>query len=395
VRILLLVGRYLPSITSSAKLAHDLATAIRDQGHEIIVASPDPDITTRISVREEEGIQVLRVRTGQLKSASLVVRGINESLLSSVMWRAGKRFFLEHPCDLIIFYSPTIFWSGLVRALVRRWHCPTYMILRDIFPRWAVDAGIMRRHSAPYNFFRYKELQQYKVADVIGVQSPANLRYFQHQWWSPRGRLEVLYNWMRVAPMALPDSGHRERLGLAGKTVFFYGGNIGVAQDMDNILRLAGSLLDDESIHFLLVGDGSESQRLQAAVRDQRLVNVTIHPGVSQEKYHEMLSEFDVGLITLDRKLKTQNFPGKLLSYLYFGLPVLASINSGNDLREAIEENNAGMVCINGDDPGFRELTLELAHDAALRKTLGQAGKILLRQKFSAEVAAEQILATI
>ena len=63
-----------------------------------------------------------------------------------------------------------------------------------------------------------------------------------------------------------------------------------------------------------------------------------------------MLREFDVGLISLDRGLKTQNFPGKLLGYLYFAMPVLASINPGNDLRLVLEESGAGLVCENGSD---------------------------------------------
>ena len=34
--------------------------------------------------------------------------------------------------------------------------------------------------------------------------------------------------------------------------VFFYGGNIGVAQDLDNIVRLAASLRDEPQAYFLL-----------------------------------------------------------------------------------------------------------------------------------------------
>jgi hypothetical protein len=73
--------------------------------------------------------------------------------LSAVLWKAGREFFRSHPCDLIAFYSPTIFFGPLVRRLKELWNCRSYMILRDIFPQWAVDAGALRKGPS-YLFFK-------------------------------------------------------------------------------------------------------------------------------------------------------------------------------------------------------------------------------------------------
>ena len=139
--------------------------------------------------------------------------------------------------------------------------------------------------------------------------------------------MKVLFNWTSLHEMRLPLTNYRRALGLEDKTVFLYGGNIGVAQDMDNILRLADQLSPRSDIHMLLVGDGTEVPRLRAAIAARKLTNVQIVSGVSQQDYLSMVSEFDFGLISLDARLTTHNIPGKLLSYLYWGLPVLASVN--------------------------------------------------------------------
>ena len=81
-RIILLVVYYLPSITSSAKLMSDLASELHRLGHEVIVAAPDENILTDVETAVENGIQVLRVRTGRIKTASKWVRGFNEARLS-------------------------------------------------------------------------------------------------------------------------------------------------------------------------------------------------------------------------------------------------------------------------------------------------------------------------
>jgi glycosyltransferase involved in cell wall biosynthesis len=390
-RLLLLVDCYVPSTKSSATHIHDLAVALKDAGHDVVVAAPDETLTEPRSVQGEDGVTVLRVRTPRIKSARLALRALHEIRLSGVMWRAGREFFETHPRDLVVFYSPTIFFGPLVRRLKTLWRCRSYLILRDIFPQWAVDAGVLRERSLPHRYFRHRELEQYAAADVIGVQSPANLRYFEERGWSKQYRLEVLYNWAPASHGDLPQSRMREELGLAGKVVFFYGGNIGVAQDMDNVVRLAESVRDQRELHFLLVGDGREVPRLEEKVRALGLENFTIRPPLLQKAYLAALSEFDIGLISLDRGLRTQNFPGKMLGYMSFGIPILASINPGNDLRDVLESHEAGLVSENGADELFREHALRLARDPALRRRIGENGKRLLHERFSTAAAIERL----
>lgn len=390
-RILLLVVYYLPSAMSSAKLIHDLAGEFKRLGHEPIVAAPDENIRHDAETSVEDGITILRIRTGKIKTAGRLLRGINEANLSRALWNKGSDFFRDHPCDLILYYSPTIFFGTLVKKLKKLYSCPSYLILRDIFPQWTLDAGVLSKGPI-YQYFKYKERQNYEAADIIGVQSHENLDYFAAGGVNNKYRLDVLYNWCKTDGEKIISSHYREKLGLNGKVVFFYGGNIGVAQDMDNIIRLATRMRDESSAFFLLVGEGSEVQRLRSIVVAEGLTNIAVHDAVGQEEYFSMLSEFDVGLISLDRALKTHNFPGKLLGYMYHSLPVLASINPGNDLKNIIEEHHAGLVSINGEDDQLAANARSLLTDTGLRKGLGKNARKLLESSFSVQRAASQIL---
>lgn len=391
-RILCLVDCYLPSTKSSAKLVSDLAAEFAQLGHETIVATPDAFLKTSCEETSENGVRVLRVRTGRIKGAGKVRRAINEIRLSSVMWKAGKDFFQQNPCDLIVFYSPSIFFGQLVGKLKKLWSCPSYLILRDIFPQWAIDAGVMRKDFLIYPYFRKRELLQYAAAEVIGVQSPGNLAYFAELGLDKNKKtLDVLFNWMPLKEDAQPI-GLRKKLGLDGKFVFFYGGNIGVAQDMDNVVRLAENLSDEPDIFFLLVGAGSEVPRLEAMIAEKKLTNIAIHPAVGQREYLGLLGEFDVGLISLDRELRTHNFPGKMLGYMYHAMPILASINPDNDLRDVIEQAQAGLVSVNGQDDLLLENARRLIRDEDFRRAVGRNSRALLEKTFSVGSAARQIL---
>jgi glycosyltransferase involved in cell wall biosynthesis len=389
--ILILVDCYFPIYKSGAKQIHDLSGEFLRHGHEVTVLTTTHEISQDLEVSMQSGVRVARVKTPQIKGASNLRRGFHEIRISALVWRRAGEFLSKHPADLIVFYSPTIFWGALVGRLKAMWHCPAYLILRDIFPEWAVDAGVLKR-GLTYRFLRKKETEQYAAADVIGVQSEGDLAYFDRNFGVGRFQLEVLFNWTKLEESNPQKTQIRLRLGLVNKIVFFFGGNVGIAQDIENLLRLASSLAGDSRIFFLIVGEGSEARRLEATIAERRLTNIRMLPPVEQREYSSMVSEFDVGLISLDRRLKNHNIPGKLLSYFYRGIPVLASINAGSDLFALLEGNQAGICVANGDDEGLRAAALQLANDPELRRRMGRNGRLLLEEKFSVESAAQQIL---
>jgi len=390
-RILLIVVYFSPSTTSAARMMRDLALEYAKQGHEVTVVTPSETVVGPICVTVEDGITVVRVKTGDLKSADKLARMWRESRLSKILWAHGMEYFEAHPCDLIVFYSPSIFLGHLVRRLKSMWHGPAYLILRDIFPKWALDTGVLRE-GILYRYLKRIEREQYAVADVIGVEAPGDLPYLHQELSGGKLRAEVLYNWLGTQETPVGASGWRQKLELDGKVVFFYGGNIGVAQDLDNIVRLAEGLRERQDIYFLLIGSGSEVKRLNREIERRGLVNIGIYPAISQEEYMECLVEFDVGLISLDSRLKSNNFTGKLLGYILCAKPVLASVRAGHDLIQVLREYNAGIGCANGMDSELRAAAVQLASDSEMRLRMGANARDLGDRIFSVEVIAKQIV---
>lgn len=391
-RILIVAEAYFPVPTSTARLVADLAHELRRHGDEVTVIVPRGGLK-RFEVTMEDGIRVARVRSGRTRGVPKILRAVRELQYSQLMWRRAAPLLRSLSCDLIIFFSPPIFFTGLVRKLKRLYGCPVYLVLRDIFSQFMANVEVVRERGWVHRVLTSLEERQYDCADVIGVQSPGDVQYFAENYAHKHWRVELLYNW--YAPDGtLPQNktSYREKLGLDGKVVFFYGGNFGIAQDVDNILRLAKDLSDAPDIFFLLVGHGTEVERIQAVIAGEKRQNIRLLPAVSQEEYSAMLAEFDVGLISLDRRFKFNNIPGKLMAYLWHSMPVLASVNPGNDLKEILEKNEAGFCCTNGESELLREYALALANSASLRERLGRNGHALLHRYFSVSRAVDQIV---
>ncbi len=390
-QVLLITDSYLPNKTSVARMIHELALELARTGHAVMIVTSTREITVPFCTETRDGLQVCKVRAGKGDHIGRVTRAFAELALPFLVWnRAGAEIRKFAP-DIVVSYSPTIFWGWLVARIKRERRCHAYLILRDIFPQWVVDVGLISKRNPAYWFFSFVEKFQYRVADRIGVQSPSNLAYFK-QYPHFESKTEVLWNWAADEALADAVPTYRVRLGLVGKTVFFYGGNMGVAQRMDRLVRLAIAFGGNNNVHFVLVGEGSERERLKRDSMQHGLCNITILPAVTQDEFLRMLQEFDVGVVLLDPELSTHNIPGKLISYAASGKPILAEVNEGNDVVELLHRHGAGLASSN-DESAFLLNASLLADDSGLREELGANAKALSRKLFSVQSTAEKIVA--
>lgn len=393
-RIALIAIDYPPLRSSGAVQLRDLAQEFVRQGHEPVMMVPAENLGKAWSTEVLGGVQVLRLAAPRTRNISYIRRTIGEALLSfTMLYGIRKSPFRSEQWDAIVWYAPSIFFGPLVSVLKRSSKCPSYLILRDLFPEWAVDLGLLRKGLA-YRFFKLVARYQYSVADTIGVQSPSNLAYLADWVMKPGRRLEVLQNWLAVAP----DRGSSISVAagsLAGRTIFVYIGNMGVAQGMDIFLDLADSLKSRRDIGFLFVGRGSDAPRLRADAAARTLDNILFRDEVDSSEMSGLLAQCHIGLVALDPRHKTHNVPGKFLTYMQAGLPVLARINAGADLVDLIEREGVGRAYVGASVTDLRQIAEELADDVAGRKQMSANGRILSQRMFSPAAAVQQIVAAL
>ena len=388
-RLLLVADTYPPSRISGALQMRDLALALAAQGHRPLVLVPTHALAASPGLEESDGVQVLRVRAPRTKDVPYWRRTLAELLMPWLLLRGLRTSPLrDERWDGVVWYSPTIFLGPLGRAIKRAHGCSGYLIVRDLFPDWAVDAGVMRRGGLAYRFFKAVERFQYRHADVIGVQTPANVPLVAHE--APAGaRIVVLHNWLSppVLGDAVPSPSLRH---LQGRINFAYAGNMGVAQDMDAFVTLARRMQDRVDVGFVFVGRGSETARLKAEA--QTLPNLLVLDEIDPAMLPGLLAQCHVGIVALHPAHGTHNIPGKLLTYLHAGLPVLARVNPDNDLVALLDEEGVGLS-VPGDNPALLHANaLRLVDEPALRAGMGEAGRALAVRMFSPDSAARDIV---
>ena len=395
-KLLIITDAFPPSRTSAAVHMHDLSLELVEQGHSVTVVVPVEINGQSLIIENSNGFRLVSVLAPKIKDIGYLRRAFAELFLPYAIYhRLKSSVIFNESFDGIIWYSPTIFWGSLISRLKIKFKCRTYLVLRDIFPDWAVDLGLMKKRIS-YYFLKIIECNQYRVASRIGIQSPGNLKYFNGRMLKRfKPKVELLWTWVTPNNQAVKCSIDLKKTHLAGREIFVYAGNMGKAQDFDLIINLVELLSNRDDIGFVFVGRGSEVGRLKALVNKKPIENILFFDEIDSAEIPALYHQCKVGLVALDPRHKSNNIPGKFLSYMASGLPVLARLNPGNDLVDIIENHNVGASYIGSDVNEFKEIAIGLIEILKVDQYLSSRCKNLANNLFSTKKAVKQILETL
>jgi glycosyltransferase involved in cell wall biosynthesis len=393
VKLLLIADAFPPMRTSAAVHMYELTLELIEQHHEVTVIIPAESGYVPLRSEKENRFRLVSVLTPKTKDVGYIRRAIAEFLSPYMLYsRLKSNSIIDENFDGIIWYSPTIFFGPLISRLKKRYGCPAYLVLRDMFPDWAVDLGLMKKRL-PYYFFKFVEFNQYKVADFIGIQAPGNFKYFNDGIFKKfKTKVELLWTWVTPNNFNLNCSIDLTRTHLSGRKIFVYAGNMGVAQDFDLIMNLVELYKHQVEIGFVFVGRGSEVERLKKIKVQKSLDNIIFYDEINSTQIPGLYCQCTIGLVALDPRHNSNNIPGKFLSYMSAGLPVLARLNSGNDLLDLIEKNHVGLSYVGSDSTELKiaaDTLIEILKDDL---DISNRCKSLAHNLFSTEKAVNQII---
>ncbi len=382
--------------TSAAVHMYELTLELIKQHHEVTVVIPKVSGDVPLMTQNINRFKLVSVLTPKTKDVSYIRRVIAEFLSPFIIYsRLKSSSIMDEDFDGIIWYSPTIFFGPLISRLKRKFCCPAYLVLRDMFPDWAVDLGLMKKRL-PYYFLKFIELNQYKVATIIGIQAPGNFKYFNDGMFKKfNDKVELLWTWVTPNNSTVACSIDLTRTHLSGRKIFVYAGNMGVAQDFDLIMNLVELYKYQVDIGFVFVGRGSEAERLKGVVVQQALENVLFYDEIDSTQIPALYAQCHIGLVALDPRHKYNNIPGKFLSYMEAGLPTLARLNSGNDLIDVIKKNQVGASYVGSNSLEFKYVADRLIETLQHDKDISNRCKSLVDDLFSTQKAVKQIIGSL
>lgn len=387
---ILYIATSFPEPNKGATIYTDLADALNEAGHEITVAvSEQARNLSHTTMKKERGFDVLRIVTGNYYDVGLVEKGITTLRIPSFMKKGITQNLNDREFDFILYEAPPVTNASLVSWAKKKFNCPSYLMLKDIFPQNAVDIGMMKKDGFIYKFFLSKEKQLYDSADIIGCMSEGNRQYIlRHNPLIKPDKVEIFPNTKKLTESYLTnESSMRQKYSIPKEVcVFLFGGNMGKPQYVNLLCEAIIDCKDDENIFFLFIGRGTERYKLEETIKSKGIKNTRVIENLPRDEYEQITKECNVGLIILDPRFTIPNYPSRILSYMEYAKPVLAATDKVTDLKDLIEDSECGEWVWSGDKDAFVEKIRIMSKNLSLVE-MGKKGRNYIEQNFNLNIS--------
>lgn len=385
------------SITTLKKrgIYEDLLNYFIGQNHNVYIVAPvERRHKIKTSFFKDGQAHILNVRTLNLSQTNVIEKGLGQVLIERQYLSAIKTHIKNVSFDLVLYSTPPITMTKVIDYIKKRDNAYAYLLLKDIFPQNAVDMKMIRKGGVLHKLFKKKEKILYEMSDTIGCMSEANKRFIlKYNPQIPEQKVEVNPN--SIKPLYIDYNKKdiaklRNKYNLPlNKTIFVYGGNLGIPQGVDFLIETI-STLKNPLAHILIVGDGTQFKKLESWFKLNKPINATLLSCLPRKEYGALLAACDVGMIFLDKNFTIPNFPSRLLSYLEMKKPVLAATDVNTDIGDVIEKARCGYWVESGDINSMQEKISKLC--ANNRNALGDRSWILLQNEYLVEKSYNLII---
>ncbi|MEI7502563.1 MAG: glycosyltransferase family 4 protein [Paludibacter sp.] len=369
----------------------DLVRKFRDEGHSVFIATPtERRYKQQTELFEQDNIRLLKIKTLNFQKTNIIEKGIGTLLIEYQFLIAVKKYFAEIKFDLVLYSTPPITFTKVVRYIKQNHLAKSYLLLKDIFPQNAVDLMMMKKNGFIHRFFETKEKEMYAISDSIGCMSMANVEYIHRN--NPSLKPEIVHiNPNSIEPenvllTKLEKNEIRKQFGIPNnKTIFVYGGNLGKPQGVDFLIEVIAANVATKNIFFVIVGSGTEFDKMDKWFKLNQPSHAILLTSLPKKEYDKLVQACDVGLIFLDKRFTIPNYPSRLLSYLEYKMPIITATDSITDIGTEAELNGYGFYCENGNLELINTHIKLLTENQKLVQTMGEKGHQYLLENFTVE----------
>lgn len=386
-KILLVTQYFFPENFKS----NDIAFELTKRGHDVTVLTGLPNYPEGnffnhygfFKRRKEiiNGVKVIRallIPRGKGGGVRLFFNYFSWAFFAS--FRALSLSF-QYKFDVVLVHEPSPITQGFPAIVVKKIQkIPLHFWVLDLWPESLTSAGGITNKKV-LSFFTKMVKFIYNNSDKILISSKG-FRESILAKGNYEDKLIYFPNWAEDSILNGDSNYPIPELPMGFKILF--AGNIGVAQDVDSIIKAALILKEKIDIHFVFVGDGRSKGQLEDFVIKEDL-NKTVHflGRFPLEAMKTFFTQADVLLVSLkDELIFNSTVPAKLQAYLCTQKPILGMLNGEG--ASLINEANCGFSVNAGDSEGLAQEIIKLYKmNNEERNILGQNGFKYFEENFT------------
>ncbi len=333
-----------------------------------------------------DGIQYVWIKVPKYPSAHSIKRVLKW------FWYTFSLFFLPakkigNPDYIIVSPMQTIPVFPAYRW-AKKHNAKLIFEVKDIWPLSIQELGGYSNKHPFIQLLKFFEHFAIRNSDAIVSVLPNYQQYLKDEGFDKT--FEYIPNGIDIEEVNASLSNELESLIPKNKFIIGYAGTIGTANAMHYLIEAANILRDKQEIVFLIVGDGSEKEKLSQLVQKYDLKNVYFINPIPKKQIQSLLKFFDVCYIGLENKnlFKYGISPNKLFDYLYAAKPLIIAINSPNNI---VEQAKCGISIYSQNPQKIADAIIRLySMSDEERKIMGNRAKDFVLKNHTIEALARK-----
>ena len=296
----------------------------------------------------------------------------------------------------VIYATSTPLTVG-IPAIALKWlkRIPFVFEVRDQWPAVPIGMGIIR-NKILIKILLWLEKTIYKQSAAIVALSPGMADGVKESLKNINKKVEIVPNCSDTDRFHSKVDGNliRKKYGWENKFILLHFGAMGKANGLDFLIDTASMLKEQEDIHFVIIGDGSEKDRLVKRKNSLNLNNIEFLGSISKNLLPQYVAACNVStVIFADYNILEHNSANKFFDSLAAGKPVL--LNYSGWQRDVLENANAGFGCTLYVLDEFVEKVNFLSNNKNTIKRMGENARQLAKSQFNRDILAEKVLCCI
>jgi colanic acid biosynthesis glycosyl transferase WcaI len=249
-------------------------------------------------------------------------------------------FFLKKKYDLIFVFATSPIFVALIGIFISRLNkSKTIIWVLDLWPEILKELKIIK------SLLIIKIIKKivkyiYLKSDIILAQSNSFRKTIQTEL--PKNQKHKVFffpSWADDIKII-----HKKPLLKKNFLSILYVGNIGQAQNLENLVFATQLIKSHVNLKWTIIGDGRKKDSFINLINKYELQKYfSILPFKSHKHLHKNFYLSDCCYLSLQKgKILNSTIPAKLQTYMKLGKPILASI--GGEVKNIIEKANCGLV---------------------------------------------------
>ncbi len=398
-RVLIHSIAFNPDCVSTGYLYSDIATALRDAGHDVAVLTTTPHFNRLDSALKEQplkwhipgilkssrykGIKVYHIPQKKFKSSIL-------RLASFVYWHLLSFFtaLCIGKIDVIISPSPPLtiglvnLWIGILKG------AKVIYNVQEIYPDLlGLKKGIV------LNILRRLERHIYDCSTAVTTIDKVFYDTISNRF-KDLSKLHIIHNFVDtqiyrpVHDISGLDSAAFHR---GPQLKLLYAGNIGIAQDWATLIETA-RCTRGKPIEYYIIGGGVMQDYIKTQIASCNLDNVYLLSYQPREKMSQIIAFADVHFIFMRPDMAANGFPSKVYTVMACGKPLLICSPADTPIVNLLDSVGCAKIITAQDN---KTRVSEISHwlescTSAELKAMGEKGLKTIRDHYSKEVVTRQ-----